>query len=377
MRFLCVTHFFEGHGGGIERVAGHLNRHIADAGHDVRWAASAADEAPRDARVEILPLRCVDPLERLTGLPMPLPLPSACASVRRAVRQADIVIIHDALYVTSILAMLCAAMARKPVVLIQHIAAIEFANPVMRWLMWLANRIVTRPMLRRADQVLFISDTVRTAFADVRVKRAARLVFNGVDGSIFHANSADGPAATRQRHGLPAERTLAVFVGRFVEKKGLRVLREVARRLPHIDFAFVGTGPIDPRRWELANVHVLGIQPPAIVADLYRAADLLVLPSVGEGYPLVIQEAMACGLPVVCGEESARADPAASRWLRGVAIDLGDPEGSATSVAATMNETMPDDGQRQQMAAYAAATYSWPAMAAAIIERARAITAER
>lgn len=377
MRFFCVTHFFEGHGGGIERVAGHLNRHIADAGHDVCWAASAADTAPSSPRLETLPLRCVDPLERLTGLPMPLPLPSAWGALRRAVRQADTVVIHDALYVTSILAMLSAAMAGKPVILIQHIAGIEFAHPVMRALMWLANRLVTRPMLRRASQVVFISDTVRTAFAHVRMKRAARLLFNGVDGAIFHAGSGDDRAAARHRHGLSVERKLAVFVGRFVEKKGMRILREVARRLPHVDFALVGTGAVDPRRWELPNVHVLGVQTPMIVADLYRAADLLVLPSVGEGYPLVIQEAMACGLPVVCGEESARADPAASLWLRGVDVDLGDVERSASGVAAAIEGLAPDDHQRRQMQAYAAAAYSWPGMAAAIVEISRRIITER
>ncbi|MGE0423014.1 MAG: glycosyltransferase family 4 protein [Reyranellaceae bacterium] len=377
MRFLCVTHFFEGHGGGIERVAGHLNRHIAAAGHEMCWAASAADDAPRDPRVETLKLRCVDPLERLTGLPMPLPLPSACGAMRRAVGQADVVVIHDALYITSILARMFAARARKPVILIQHIAAIEFANPFMRGLMRLANRLVTRPMLCRADQVLFISDTVRAAFADVRMKCAARLLFNGVDGAVFHAGADDERLATRQRHGLPADRRLAVFVGRFVEKKGLRILREVARRSPQIDFAFAGAGPIDPGRWALANVHVLGVQPPTIVADLYRAADLLVLPSVGEGYPLVMQEAMACGLPIVCGAESARADPAASQWLRGVDIDLGDPEGSATRVIAAIEAAGPDGDQRRQMAAYAASAYRWPAMAAAIVETSREIVTER
>lgn len=377
MRVLCVTPFFASHGGGIERVAGYLNRHIAGAGHDVCWAASTADDLPCSPRLEALPLRCVDPLERLTGLPMPLPLPSAWATVRRAVKRADIVIIHDALYVTSIMAMLFAVMARKPVVLIQHIAGIEFAHPVLRGLMWLANRLVTRPMLGRADQALFISDAVRAAFADIRMKRVAQLLFNGVDGAIFHAGSGDDRVATRHRHGLPTARTLAVFVGRFVEKKGMRILREVARRLPQVDFAFVGAGPIDPRRWELANVHVLGVQPPAIVADLYRAADLLVLPSVGEGYPLVIQEAMACGLPVVCGEESAKADPAASRWLRGVDIDLGDPERSAARVAAVMEGLAPDGDHRRQMASYAAAAYSWPAMATAIVEMSQKIIAER
>lgn len=377
MRFLCVTHFFEGHGGGIERVAGHLNRHIARAGHDVCWAASATIDAPLDPRVEILNLGCVDPLERLTGLPMPLPMPSAGGAMRRAVRQANVVVIHDALYATSILAMVFAAIARKPVVLIQHIAAIEFANPVMRGLMWLANRLVTRPMLRSADQVVFISDTVRAAFADVRMKRAACLLFNGVDGSIFHAGSTDDGIETRRRLGLPTANRLAVFVGRFVEKKGMRILRELARQLPHVDLALAGTGPIDPTRWELANVHVLGVLPPAGVADLYRAADLLVLPSVGEGYPLVIQEAMACGLPVVCGVESALADPAASRWLRGVDIDLSDPGQSATRVAKAVERLALDGDDRRQMASYAAAAYSWPAMAAAVVEASRKIIAER
>ena len=44
------------------------------------------------------------------------------------------------------------------------------------------------------------------------------------------------------------------------------------------------------------------------LAELYRASDVFVLPSQGEGFPLVVQEALACGLPVVCGDESTGAD---------------------------------------------------------------------
>ena len=49
----------------------------------------------------------------------------------------------------------------------------------------------------------------------------------------------------------------------------------------------------------------------AELPPLYQAADLLVLPSVGEGFPLVVQEAMACGTPALVGDETAAGCPEA------------------------------------------------------------------
>eukprot|EP01035_Chromulina_nebulosa_P066758 gene66758-91436_t len=175
---------------------------------------------------------CFNAIERLTGLPMPIPGVTALRRLARAVRGSDAVVVHDALYLSSIAAMLLAKRHRKPVVLIQHIAGIPFVNPLLKRVMALANLIVTRPMLRAADQVVFISDTVRDAFAGVATKRPALLLFNGVDATIFQPARADVRAETRAELGMTDARPLLLFVGRFVEKKGLAIIRRAAAARP-------------------------------------------------------------------------------------------------------------------------------------------------
>jgi len=358
MRILTVSHFYESHLGGLERVAGQLSRALVRQGAQVTWAASAQDTPPAD--LPTTPLPCWNPTEGLSGLPMPIPSPRAIAALWRAVGQADALVIHDALYVTSIAAMALAKLRRRRVVLVQHIAAIPFASRLMRGVMRLANALVTAPMLALADSRVFISATVRAELLGTSPRRAAHLLFNGVDGALFRP---DGPATRPVAEAARA----CLFVGRFVEKKGLSILHALARARPDLTLLMAGAGPIDPARWGLPNVHVLGPQTAPALAALYRGADVLLLPSVGEGYPLVIQEAMACGLPVICGAPTHLADPDAARWLHGVPVDLGDPAGSARRCAAAVDGMRLDEGARAAMAAYAGRAYAWDAMGAGVL----------
>ncbi|HEY3638937.1 MAG TPA: glycosyltransferase family 4 protein [Rhizomicrobium sp.] len=367
MRFLTVSHFYEAHGGGIERVAAQLCRQFARDGHAVTWAASDSDLAPQEP-IRAVPLRCANPIETRTGLPMPIPGLRALRDLSRAIGASDAVIIHDALYLTSIAAMFLAKLRNKPVVLIQHIAAIEFANSFLRKLIRLANTLVTRPMLHAAKLRVFISNEVRRQLmGDIQNERSM-LLFNGVDTTIFHPTDILGRNAVRMAHGLSPDAQLAIFVGRFVEKKGLSILQEVARSRPELRIFMAGTGPIHPENWGISNVEVLGTKSQQSLAELYGAADFLLLPSVGEGYPLVIQEAMACGLPVICGQGSALADPNASAWLRGVMIDLMDPIGSASRCNIAIDDLNRAAVDRSLMAEYAAKSYSWARMAGAITQ---------
>jgi starch synthase len=363
MRLLTVTHFYETHGGGIERVAGHLNRQLAALGHETFWAASDSDPLPGPGTAVPVPLRCGNAIERLSGLPMPIPGPDSLRRLRNAVRASDVVIVHDALYLTSVAALGCARAAGKPVLLIQHIASIPFRSAPLRAAMGLANLAVTRPMLRAADQVAFISETTAAHFERLPLKRPPIIAFNGVDTDIFRPGNPGEKRQSRLSLGLPADRAIALFVGRFVEKKGLSVLREVAALRPNVTFALAGHGPITPDAWRLANVCTFQGLSGERLASLYRASDAFILPSVGEGYPLVIQEALATNLPVLCGEESAKADRAATPLLTGLPVHFADLASTAGAFAAALDQMLDQRADDKRRVEFASSHYSWAATA--------------
>jgi glycosyltransferase involved in cell wall biosynthesis len=361
-----VSNFFDTHRGGLDIVAGRLARELAARGFEVSWLATDACEPPDDAcRVRAVGVSAWNIAERRLGVPFPLLSPAAIGRLFAEVRGADAVLLHDSLYVTSMATFVATRRAKKPLVILQHIGAVPYRSPVLRGLMALANRCVGAPLLSGAEQVVFISQFVRDYFGKLTFKAPPRLIFNGVDAAIFHPPGEGEKAAARARLGLPADGTVALFVGRFVEKKGVHLLRLAAQRRGDITWAFAGWGVLDPARWGLANVRVFSDLSGASLAELYRASDVFVLPSVGEGFPLVIQEALACGLPVVCGAESVDADPSAAPLLLGVDVAGGGADDAAARILEALDGALAGDGPMlaAQRSAFVRERYAWSAAA--------------
>lgn len=359
MRILMVNHYFESHRGGIEIVAGKIAADLAEQGHEVCWAASDASAPPSGPLLRAQPLLAWNIIERLTGLPMPLLMPAGLSRLTGEVRRADAIIVHDGLYMTSLVALAVGRRFGKPALLVQHIGEIPYRSLILRKVMRLANRWLVAPALSRADQVVFISETVRRYFAGIEFRRPPLTLFNGI-GDGFKVATADERADLRREFDIPEATRAALFVGRFVEKKGLAHIREAARDRPETLFLLAGWGPIDPRGWKLPNVRVLeGLSGPAL-ARVYRAADVFVLPSVGEGLPLVLQEALASGLPVICGKDTAAADPEAGHWFRPIDVELHEPLQTGRALAEAIDAAPAfDPEEARRRSAFALERYSW------------------
>ena len=141
----------------------------------------------------------------------------------------------------------------------------------------------------------------------------SRVIPYGVDVAAFSPAPERRPL-WRRRLGVPNGAPLLLGVGRMATKKGFQVLIEVLPALlaefPELRVVLAGGGDLlEPfreavRPWE-GRVHLPGPVLRDTLPDLYRAADLFVLPAVHDGkgnvdgLPNVILEAMASGLPVV------------------------------------------------------------------------------
>jgi glycosyltransferase involved in cell wall biosynthesis len=132
---------------------------------------------------------------------------------------------------------------------------------------------------------------------------------NGVDCQRFHPPSADERAKAREQFGVAANETFVVFVGRLhPSKQPLAVVEAAARAVKtkrtHLKFALIGDGELrDDVRAAISRQGVSDICNlyPWMEEPLraYFAADLVVMPSLFEGYPLVAVEAIASSCPVL------------------------------------------------------------------------------
>jgi glycosyltransferase involved in cell wall biosynthesis len=183
--------------------------------------------------------------------------------------------------------------------------------PDHRWLLrpkQLAHRTLYRAGGRMVDGFIAVSDdvaaSIRSAYHPPRQRLA--VIPNGVDVDRY-GDDVDRPAV-RAGVGIGADDVMAIVVAKLMTQKGHAVLIDALAtlrdRLPRLHLLLVGEGSLRPEleasvrdRGLAKRVTFAGNR--ADIPELLAASDVFVLPSLWEGLPMALLEAMASRLPVV------------------------------------------------------------------------------
>lgn len=202
-----------------------------------------------------------------------------------------------------------------------------------------------------------------------------RRISNFVDFHLFAPAPAHIKGQTKRRMGLE-NGPVVTFSGRFVLRKGIHLLLEawkgVANDFPDARLLLLGDGPLLAEMRELAtrlgiasSVDFLGHVPQ--VTEFLQATDLFVLPSLQEGMPNSLLEAMACGLPAVATRIGGVVD-IIQDGENGILVDPGDVNGLAEG----MRKLLKDEGLAGSIASRAFQTiqdfYSLDSIASKYVE---------
>lgn len=222
---------------------------------------------------------------------------------------------------SNLVGLLAARQARVPTVATVHLH--DTCTPRGRMF-----RVLDLQTLRFFPKIIAVSRAVREELVAAHLPaERIQVVHNGVDVARFAKGAADRAAIWRERQGGGQGGTIISTVGRLTPQKGIHTFLQAARLIiqkqPNVRFWVVGSGPL---RGDLeavarslgidAAVQFLGHQRdiPAIVA----ASDILAVPSVREGLPMVVLEALALARPVVAsavGGISEIIEDGVSGWL--------------------------------------------------------------
>ncbi|HEV2852960.1 MAG TPA: glycosyltransferase family 4 protein [Thermoanaerobaculia bacterium] len=233
-------------------------------------------------------------------------------------------------------------------------------------------------LIAGADRVLVLSRDERRLLLETcpSVRGRVRILGNGID---------DPGAPGRAGREARKEPVTILYAGRFVDRKGIRdlfaAIPAVLERAPDSRFVLVGghgTGAaievgwlppgLEPYR---ERIHFTGWLLPDSVAEWYRAADILVVPSWYEPFGMVVLEGMLHGLPIV----ATRVGGPASILKHGRTGVLVPPR-DASALASALLRLVESPKLRQGLGAAAARevrrTWLWPQ----IVEKMAAVYAE-
>jgi glycosyltransferase involved in cell wall biosynthesis len=343
MRRVRIVHLVEDlKVGGLERIVELLACKLDKGKYDIQvWCAVRGGPAVdrlvgAGIEVRVLHIHCYHKMQNIFKL----------AKLFNEVRPD---IIHSHTYYVNTLGRLAAKLVGIPI-LITHIHNVYSRHYTGR------NILIERFLSRFTNKIICCSDAVRDFAVQVEKIKEDRLVtiYNGIDlAEVDASGDIDG---LRRFMSIHAGTRVIITVASLTEKKGhcylLEAINLMMKQHENVTSLIVGDGPLraelEKRARELhieSSVNFCGIRND--IPDLLRMADVFVLPSLKEGLPLCVLEAMACALPVVATDVGGTHE-ALQNGINGLLVPARNPKALSEAIISLFDnpERLREMGER-------------------------------
>jgi glycosyltransferase involved in cell wall biosynthesis len=193
--------------------------------------------------------------------------------------------------------------SRKPFVFtlhhVVHNSTLAYRTFTQRLYYTLLKRYEQRA-LKHASATVCPSEYTRSELARVFSYHKARLIYNGIDTDLFKP-----AAALRKKHAIAQDKTVLLFSGNLIRRKGCDLLPAIMRELGPDYLLLLACGLRGTQQLPIENCLNLGSVPHTKQPEIYNLCDVLLFPTRLEGFGLSVAETMACAKPVVSTDCSA------------------------------------------------------------------------
>jgi len=312
MKILQVSPYFFPHTGGIEKYVFRLSRDLAKEEHKVVVFSSMI---PKGTKI----------YEKISGFevyrfptfirPLRNPIPFGLAkNIIHTLKTYDLINCHDEHGFTSNIVALVKLLkpTKTPVVLTSHGCSFDPSITALGFINKVYDRSLGTLTFKMATSIIALSSLDKeyiTKISGVDSQRV-KVIPNAIDVEEYDVDV--DPTPFINKYGLKDKRRV-LYVGSLIERKGIHYLihaaSDVVKSFRDVKFVIVGTGSYKinlesyVRELGLSKYFVFtGRISDRDVMRAYKSCDMVVLPSLAEGVPSVIQEALLFSKPVVSSD---------------------------------------------------------------------------
>lgn len=199
---------------------------------------------------------------------------------------------------------------------------------------------------RFCNTTTIVSKGAAERMIDLKVvsKNKLKVIYNGIDLENFPFRKLEARTKIRNELNIEENKKILISVGRLHEAKGcpylIKAMKILKEKYPYILLIVLGEGPegkkIEEQIKELKlekNILLLGQK--ENISEYLNASDVFVMPSLWEGLPIALLEAMACGLPVV-NTRVGGVPEVVEDGKSGFLVELKNPRGLAEKIIKTL-----------------------------------------